>query len=73
MARRYASRAARAKGNRPKFRNMTQSTPGGSYDGHPAEDDPRFNPRKDGNKRSGKRRTRGYKRPAFNQQNFQNV
>lgn len=60
---------------------LTQATPGGSYDGKPAEDDPRFNPKKDGNRRSGPpkpRRTpsdpyRGRKRPAFNQEHWQNT
>lgn len=43
---------------------QTHSTPGGSYDGHPAEDDPRFNPRRDGNKRGGYRgRRRRSRRP----------
>ena len=64
----------RVKQARKKGVKLTQSTPGGSYDGKPAEDDPRFNPKKQGNKRSG-----GYKprarsnRPAFNQRNEQNV
>lgn len=63
----------RVKQARKKGQKLTQSTPGGSYDGQPAEDDPRFNPRKHGNKRGGKYRPRMPKGPAFNQKNEQNV
>lgn len=44
----------------------TDATPGGSYDGKPAEDDPRFNWRTQGNRRRGKRRVPLPAGPAFN-------
>lgn len=71
MARAYVAREKRAAAApKRRFGKLTQSTPGGSYDGKPAEDDPRFNPKKQGNKRSKPKMPRG---PAFNQKNVQNV
>lgn len=52
----------------------TDATPGGSYDGKPAEDDPRFNPRTQGNRRRARRRRIPMPAgPAFNQRNWQNA
>lgn len=66
MARGYTPRAKR--GSKSRFKPLTFSNTGGSYDGKPTEDDPRWNPKTQGNRRGHKGprpSSRSYRSPRY--------